>query len=111
MLPPVLQAAGYQVVTAASAEDALALLKQGRRFDAIISDIEMPGMDGLQLAEALRADANTAGIPMIALSSHAKPGMLADVREAGFRDFVAKFDRPGLVAAIKDVTASWHEAA
>ena len=37
--------------------------------------------------------------------------MLADVRNAGFRDFVAKFDRPGLIAALKDVTAAWNEAA
>ena len=111
MLGPVLQAAGYQVAVAAAAADALALLKSGQHFDAIISDIEMPGMDGLQLAEALRADSSTAGIPMIALSSHAKPGMLADVRNAGFRDFVAKFDRPGLIAALKDVIAAWNEAA
>jgi two-component system chemotaxis sensor kinase CheA len=71
----------------------------------------MPGMDGMQLAAALQADRSTAGIPLIALSSHAKPGMLADLRQAGFRDFVAKFDRPGLIAAIKDVTSSWNEAA
>jgi two-component system chemotaxis sensor kinase CheA len=111
MLPPVLQAAGYRVVTAASAEEALALLKDGQRFDAIISDVEMPVMNGLQFAEAVRCDANMAEIPLIALSSHAKPGMLASVRDAGFRGFVAKFDRPGLIAAIKDVTAAWTEAA
>ena len=111
MLPPVLQAAGYKVVTVASGEDALALVKNGQHFDAIISDLEMPGMNGLQLAEALRANSSTAEIPLIALSSHAKPGMLADVRSAGFGGFVAKFDRPGLIAAIKEVTTAWNEAA
>jgi purine-binding chemotaxis protein CheW len=45
MLAPVLKAAGYAVTTAASASDALALLQRGRRFDVVVTDIVMPGMD------------------------------------------------------------------
>ncbi len=111
MLPPVLQVAGYEVVTAASAEDALTLLKSGQRFDVIVSDIEMPGMNGLQFAQAVHADPRTARMPMIALSSHAAPALMEPVRQAGFRDFVAKFDRPGLIAALKEVALEWEQAA
>ena len=111
MLPPVLQVAGYEVVTAASAEDALTLLKSGQRFDVIVSDIEMPGMNGLQFAQAVHADPRTARTPMIALSSHAAPALMEPVRQAGFRDFVAKFDRPGLIAALKEVAVEWEQAA
>src|SRR5215216_1336762 len=111
LLSPVLQAAGYRAVTVASAEEALTLLKKGQAFEAIISDIQMPGMNGMQFAEAVRRDERTAAIPMIALSSHATPALLEQVRKAGFRDFVAKFDRPGLIAAIKEMTIEWDQAA
>jgi two-component system, chemotaxis family, sensor kinase CheA len=111
MLPPVLQAAGYDVTVAASAQEALALLKQEQRFDVLVCDVEMPGGNGLKLAEALRGDQRSAAIPMIALSSQATPGLLDQVRQAGFRDCVGKFDRPGLIAALKDATLAWDQAA
>ncbi len=62
----------------------------------------MPGMDGIALANALRTDAATAQTPLIALSSMTTPDMIERVRRAGFHDFVAKFDRQGLIAAIKE---------
>ena len=111
MLQPILQAAGYQVVAVGTGEEALSLLKSGRTFDAVLSDLEMPGMDGLQLAQAVASDGQISGVPMIALSSHASSGTLEQIRQAGFRDFVAKFDRPGLITAIKEATNAWEQAA
>ncbi len=111
MLTPVLKAAGYDVTTAAGADEALVLLKKGQRFDVVVSDIEMPGMNGFDLAEAIRADARTARIPIIALSSVTSPAAVERGRAAGFDDFVAKFDRQGLIAALKDTGVEWDEAA
>jgi two-component system chemotaxis sensor kinase CheA len=117
MLSPVLQAAGYDVVVATGAEEALALLKKGKSsdkgtaFDAILADIEMPGMSGLQFASMVRAEQQLAGVPLIALSSHATPAMLEKIHAAGFGCFVAKFDRPGLIAALKEATLQWDQAA
>jgi hypothetical protein len=37
--------------------------------------------------------------------------MIEKMRAAGFREFVAKFDRPGLIAALKAITADWAQAA
>ena len=45
------------------------LLQGGRRFDVVITDIEMPGMDGFELALAVRANPRTADVPIIGLSS------------------------------------------
>ena len=104
MLAPVLQAAGYEVAVCASAQEALALLKDGRRFDAAITDIDMPGMDGFAFAEAVRAEPATADLPVIALSSVVSAEAVARGRRAGFHDYVAKFDRQGLIAAIKEQT-------
>jgi two-component system, chemotaxis family, sensor kinase CheA len=111
MLAPVLKAAGYDVTTAAGAGEALALLKAGERFDVIVSDIEMPGMNGFEFAEAVRADARNAQVPIIALSAVNSPATIERGRQAGFHDFVAKFDRPGLIAALKESTVEWVEAA
>jgi two-component system chemotaxis sensor kinase CheA len=110
LLPSVLQAAGYRVVTSASAEAAVTVMA-GECFDAVISDLEMPGMNGLDFARAIRSDARNGKVPLIALSSHASAGMMDAVHAAGFDDFVAKFDRPGLIAAIKNLTVQLAEAA
>jgi two-component system chemotaxis sensor kinase CheA len=111
MLVPVLKAAGYAVIAVGEAAEALALIKKGNRFDVIVSDIEMPGMNGFELAEAIRADARGAQIPIIALSSLTSPASIERGRQAGFHDFVAKFDRQGLIAALKETAAEWSEAA
>ena len=102
MLVPVLKAAGYNVTAVAAGDEALALIKKGGKFDAIVSDIEMPGMNGFELAEAIRADARSAHVPIIALSSLTSPATIERGRQAGFHDFVAKFDRQGLIAALKE---------
>ena len=111
MLGPVLQAAGYEVVTAKSGDQALAALKGGRTFEAILSDLEMPGMDGFDLARSVLSDQRTANVPLIALSSHFSPSVAEQVRAAGFHAFVAKFDRAGLISALKDIVIEWDEAA
>ena len=104
MLTPVLQAAGYVVTTAASARDALALLSEGQAFDVAITDIEMPDMDGFQFAEAVRGDPRIGNFPIIALSSVVSPEAIERGRRVGFHDYVAKFDRQGLIAALKEQT-------
>jgi len=104
MLTPVLQAAGYEVTAAASAPEALAVLKDGRVFDVIITDIEMPEMNGFEFAESLRGDPRTADLPIIALSSVVSAEAVERGRRVGFHDYVAKFDRQGLIAALKEQT-------
>jgi two-component system chemotaxis sensor kinase CheA len=111
MLVPVLKAAGYDVTAVGAPDEALAILKKGQKFDVIVSDIEMPGMNGFELAEAIRADARSAQIPIIALSSVTSPATIERGRQAGFHDFVAKFDRQGLIAALKESTVEFSEAA
>jgi two-component system chemotaxis sensor kinase CheA len=104
MLTPVLQAAGYEVTAATSAPEALAMLKDGRAFDVVITDIEMPEMDGFEFAERLRGDPHTADLPVIALSSVVSAEAIERGRRVGFHDYVAKFDRQGLIAALKEQT-------
>jgi two-component system chemotaxis sensor kinase CheA len=105
MLTPVLKAAGYVVTAAPGGREALALLRQDPAFDVIVSDIEMPGMSGFELAAAIRTDSRMANTVMIGLSAVASTSTVEQGRQAGFADFVAKFDRQGLIAALKELHA------
>ncbi len=111
MLAPVLKAAGYAVTSVESAALALAVLESGRRFDVVITDLEMPGMDGFELASAVRGNPHTADVPIIGLSSLVSPEAIERGKRVGLHDYVAKFDRQGLIAALKEQTADLSRAA
>jgi len=101
MLIPMLSAAGYQVSTVGSAEHALALQDAGVRFDAIVSDIEMTGLGGLDFARRVRAGGSWAELPLVALSARSAPADIAAGRAAGFTDYVTKLDRAALLSALQ----------
>jgi two-component system, chemotaxis family, sensor kinase CheA len=103
MLTPVLKAAGYDVTTCTGPSQAFELLENGDKFHAVVSDIEMPEINGFEFCESLRRDPRFRDIPILALSSMVTPASIERGRQAGFDDYVAKFDRPGLIAALKDV--------
>ena len=106
LLVPALAAAGFEVTAAASAAEALRLRDAGARFDAIISDIEMPDMDGFEFARAVRAGGAWAELPLIALSGRATAADRETARAAGFTDYVAKFDREALLASLRQCLAA-----
>ncbi len=111
LLAPLIKAAGYRVVAVESAAQALAALKGDGRFDLIVTDVDMPEMDGFALAEQVRSMPRAAALPIIALSAMVSGEAIARGRAVGFHDFVAKFDRAGLIAAIKEQTAEIEQAA
>lgn len=100
LLSPVLAMAGYEVTTAESAERALELHAGGLEIDVIVSDIDMPGMDGFEFASAVRAGGRWADTPIVALASHGVAEDIERGRAAGFDGCVAKFDRERLVRSL-----------
>ncbi len=103
LLLPALSASGYHVTAVDSASKALAL-RDGHDatcFDAIISDVEMPGINGLQFARRLREGGRWSGTPLIALSARCNEADVARGNEAGFDEYIGKFDRPALLAALQ----------
>jgi CheY-like chemotaxis protein len=89
MLAAVLRHAGYEVSTAHSAQDALdaALAKH---FDVVVSDIGMPGMNGYELARALRAVPEYGAVPMVAVTGFAMYDDRDRALEAGFDAHLSK---------------------
>lgn len=104
MLGPVLKAAGFNVTTCASATEAMRRLGDGERYDVVVSDIEMPVVNGFEFAEMLRRDPRFRSTPIIALSAICTPASIERGRQSGFDDYVAKFDRQGLIATLKEIT-------
>jgi CheY-like chemotaxis protein len=84
-----LQSEGYLVHTATDAELALRLLVTVKPR-IILMDLQLPGMDGLELTRHLKADAATSQIVIIALTASAMKGDEARARAAGCDDYVAK---------------------
>jgi two-component system chemotaxis sensor kinase CheA len=106
LLAPALASAGFTVCSAASASEALRLRDAGEMFDAIVSDIEMPEMNGLTLVRRLRASGPWAELPVIALTGHATEAAIAAGRDAGFTDYVQKFEREALLGSLRQCLAT-----
>ena len=84
-----LETQGYQVLQATAVPEAREILR-ARTPDLILLDIQLPGVDGLALAEELQNDPRTKGIPIVALTAHAMKGDEEKARKAGCRTYIAK---------------------
>ncbi len=99
-----LSRAGLAVTTAASGIEAMGVLRSGRRFDTIVSDLMMPGMDGMQfLREIRQLDLD---VPMIFLTGNPSLSTAMEAMEQGGFRYLAKPVEAGrLVAIVKDAAA------
>ncbi len=110
MLAPVLGTAGYKVTSVENAEQALALRDQGVMFDAIVSDIEMPGMSGFELASMIKSDQRWGDTPIVAISAHGTIDDFERGRDVGFSDYVVKMDRGALLRSLTETLSVYGEA-
>jgi len=85
----VVESAGFEVATALDAEKALAALATARP-DVILMDLQLPGIDGLELTRRIKADPATRDIAVIAVTAYAMKGDREKALEAGCDDYVTK---------------------
>jgi two-component system chemotaxis sensor kinase CheA len=97
----ILEGAGYEVVTAVDGADAYNKLG-ARSFDAVVSDVMMPNMTGLDLTEKIRADRKYAELPIILVTSLASEEDQRRGLEAGANAYIAKpsFDQQVLLECL-----------
>jgi CheY-like chemotaxis protein len=94
------RANGYDVDTAADANAALAAIA-AHKPQLILMDLQLPGIDGLELTRRLKADSKTSDIKIIAVTAYAMKGDQDKAIEAGCDDYVTKpIDTRGLPALI-----------
>ena len=98
---PLLAAVGYKVTAAEDAQEALQLINRDKmKFDMIVTDIEMPIMDGFAFAAACRSNPQVNGIPIVAYTSSLSNEVVKRCKDVGMNDCIVKTDRPGLLEAV-----------
>ena len=100
-LGAVLEAEGYDVITASSGEFALDMLDRHPDVDCALIDVMMPGMDGYETTRRIRAQARFRHVPVIAVTAKAMAEDLQKCREAGCSEYLAKpVDTPRLLEIV-----------
>ena len=94
---------GYQVETAVSGEDALEKTAAAEGFDLILTDLEMPGIDGFQLTRLLRASERYRDTPIVVVSSLAGDADKQQALEAGAQAYIVKgaFDQTAFLDTVR----------
>ncbi len=89
---------GYQIEVASNGLVALDLLAKARaennRFDLVLMDVQMPVMDGLETTKKIRANAEWATLPIVAMTAHAMSGDKERCLDAGMNGYVSKPVQP-----------------
>ncbi|MCJ2123026.1 GAF domain-containing hybrid sensor histidine kinase/response regulator [Methylobacterium sp. J-077] len=107
----VLESQGYSVEVAGDGGEAITAVglsvAEGRPYDLVLMDVQMPGVDGLTATRRIRALAPPAcDVPIVAMTANVLPDQVAELREAGMDDHVGKpFRRADLFATISRWTA------
>ena len=107
-----LEKRGYEVIAAGDGQEALDILNNEKiAFDLIVSDIEMPKINGFQLAKQIRSHPVYSSIPMIALSSRADKDYKNEGIKSGFDIYLEKLKPNVLLAAISELSQKTGKAA
>ena len=85
----VLQAKGYAVLQAVTGEDGVRLAKE-RKPDLVLMDIQLPGINGIEALQQVRADPACARIPVVAFTASVTPTDRTQISAAGFDGFLSK---------------------
>jgi two-component system, chemotaxis family, chemotaxis protein CheY len=105
MLMLALQDAGYRVVQAVDGVHGLEVLDE-ERPDIVITDINMPRMDGFGFIEGMRAKSEYSGVPVLVLTTESDAAKKQRARDAGATGWIVKpFDPVRLVDAVRRVAA------
>jgi two-component system, chemotaxis family, chemotaxis protein CheY len=103
MVSYTLKTNGYDVIEAADGKDALSKL-DGRKVDMIITDLNMPNLDGIGLIRAARAISACRFIPIIMLTTESQDTKKKEGKEAGATGWIVKpFQPEQLIAVCKKV--------
>ena len=97
-----LQQAGYEVVEAVDGQDALTKLSPDIKL--VLSDLNMPNLNGIGLLKAIRANPSTKFLPVIMLTTESQDGIKQEGRAAGATGWIVKpFNPEQLLAVVKKV--------
>ncbi|MDX1950453.1 MAG: hybrid sensor histidine kinase/response regulator [Rickettsiales bacterium] len=101
---PLILAAGYRVSTCSDGLEGLNMLKNhGEKFDLVISDIDMPVMNGVEFCKEAKKIDKLANLPFVALTSHKEEDFEEDIKIIGFERLVTKSDRNKVINLVTEI--------
>jgi two-component system chemotaxis sensor kinase CheA len=96
-----LEGDGFKVVSGEDGESAWQqLLAHASEIQGVVTDIEMPRLNGFELLQRIRSDSRFAGLPVLALTTLAGEDDIARGKAAGFDAYQIKLDREGLLESL-----------
>jgi two-component system, chemotaxis family, chemotaxis protein CheY len=86
----ILQSHGYGVIEAADGTEALARLKEPHSISLVVLDVNMPGMNGLDLLERIQSEHSERNLPVLMLTTEAERTLVERAKKAGARGWILK---------------------
>jgi two-component system chemotaxis response regulator CheY len=97
---------GLDVATAVDGRDGLAKVKADAAIRLVVSDVNMPNMDGLTMAEKIRSELKNASVNLVMLTTESNPSMKERGRAAGIKGWIVKpFNGQAVLATFKTLAA------
>ena len=97
----ILEQAGYQIVPAVDGADAVPKL-ESQSFDLVLTDVNMPNMDGIALTKHIRQSVRNKFVPILMLTTESQADMMKEGKEAGATGWIVKpFDAEKLLGTVK----------
>jgi two-component system chemotaxis response regulator CheY len=98
--------AGFEVVEAGDGKQGVTAVDQNPQIAMVISDVNMPNMNGLEMVAELKKNPAYKALPIIMLTTEGQPALIKQAKEAGAVGWIVKpFNASQLVATVKKLTA------
>lgn len=98
--------AGFEVVEAGDGREGVTAVTRNPKIAMVISDVNMPNMNGLDMVAELKKNPSNRGLPIIMLTTEGQPALIKQAKEAGAMGWIVKpFNAAQLVATVKKLTA------
>jgi two-component system chemotaxis response regulator CheY len=102
-----LRQAGFDVVEANDGAEGASKIDADAGIHAVICDVNMPRMNGLEMLEKVKGDGKHAALPVLMLTSEGQPALIERAKKAGAKGWIVKpFKADLLVAAVKKLVAA-----
>jgi len=99
--------AGFEVVEAADGKQGVSAVADNPQIAIVISDVNMPNMNGLEMVAEIKKSPTNKGLPIIMLTTEGQPALIKQAKEAGAVGWIVKpFNASQLVATVQKLTAT-----
>jgi two-component system chemotaxis response regulator CheY len=95
-----LQEAGFEVILAVDGLDAVSKIAATPDLAAVVADINMPRMNGLEMLTAVKRDPKNAALPIVVLTTEGQPELIRQAKNAGAKGWMVKPFKPELLVAL-----------